>query len=229
MKRTLFIFILLIVITNFSGAQTMPRSLMDDFRFTKIVDGTYSKYDLKISDIQGTPYLEEGFSPGKIVTNEGVIYENIPLRYNAYSDDMEFQKGGDTYNIDPKAIVGRAEFGGVIFCYTKYEASGKIQSGFFEILTEGKATLLVKYSVRFLDREEVKAYVDPKPARFDEAQKEHYLSVAGAPAKLITNKKKLLESFGSQMKEMESYISKNRLSVKEDDGLTKIVAHFNLL
>jgi hypothetical protein len=182
---------------------------------------------LKISDIQGSPYLNAEFIPGIITTKDGTIYKEIPLRYNGFTDDLEVQRGKDSYNIDPKTIVKRAEFGGQIFCYMKYDASGKTQNGFFEILTEGKATLLVKYSVKFLDKEEVKAYAEPKPARFDVVLKEYYITFGDAPAKLITNKKGLLELFGNQEDAMKSYISKNKLSVKGDDALTKIVVHYN--
>lgn len=229
MKQTLFIIFLMFVITISLSAQIMPNNFMDNYQFKKMTDGTYTRNNLKMSDIQGTPYLDEKFIPGKITTQEGAVYTDISLRYNGFTDDLEFQKGTDTYNIDPKTIVKRAEFGGRIFSCLGYDLNGKVQSGLFEILTEGKATLLARYSVKFLEKETVKAYADPKPARFDAIQKEYYITFEGAPAKLITNKKNLLELFGAQKSEMETFISKNKLSVKGDDGLIKIVAHYNSL
>jgi len=228
MRRFAF-FIMLFVLTNRLNAQTMFNGLMDSYQFKKMTDGAYSNFNLKMSEIQGTLYLNEEFSPGKIITSEGVTFENIPLRYNAYSDDLEFQKGEDTYNIDPKTIVRRAEFGGAVFGCMKYDTFGKIQNGIFEILTEGKATLLVKYTIKFLEKEKAQAFADPKPARFDVPKKEYYVAFEGAPAKLITNKKSLLELFGDRKDEMESYISKNKLSIREDDAMTKIIVRFNSL
>jgi len=228
LKRIVF-FIMLSVLTNNLSAQTMLNGLMDSYRFKKMTDGTYTDFNLKMAEIQGTLYLNEEFSPGKIITSDGATYEAIPLRYNAYSDDMEFQKGEDIYNIDPKTIVRRAEFGGVVFGCMRYDFFGKIQHGFFEILTEGKATLLVKYTIKFLEKEKAQAFADPKPARFDAPKKEYFIAFEGAPAKLITNKKSLLELFGDRKDEMESYMSKNKLSIREDDALTKIFVHFNSL
>jgi len=228
MKRVCF-FILLFVLTNSLKSQTMLNGLMDNYRFKKMSEGGYILNDLKMSDIQGTPYLNKEFSSGKIFTPEGTIYENILLRYNAYSDDLEFQKGEDTYNIDPKTIIRRAEFGGTVFGCMKYDYFDKIQNGLFEILTEGKATLLVKYTIKFLEKEKAQAFVDPKPARFEAPKKEYYIALSDLPAKLITNKKSLLELFGNRKDEMESYISKNKLSIRADDELTKIIAHFNSL
>lgn len=228
MRRIVF-FILFFVVTNSLNAQTMLNGLMDNYRFTKMKDGVYAGSNLRMSEIQGTPYLDEEFSPGKIITYDGVTYENIALRYNAYSDDLEFMKGEDIYNMDPKTLVRRAEFGGAVFGCMKYDSFGKIQNGLFEIETEGKAMLLIKYTVKFLEKEKVQAFVDPKPARFDPPQKEYYIALDSTAAKLITNKKNLLEIFGNRKDEMESYISKNKLSVRENDALIKIVSHFNSL
>jgi hypothetical protein len=219
----------LFALTNSLKAQNLLNSLVRDFQFKMIKEGTYPRNNLSLSDIQGSPYLDKEFSPGKIYTNEGGVYENIPLRYNGYTDDLEFQKDKDSYSIDPKSIVKRAEFGGMIFCCLKYDDNGKSKDGFFEVLAKGKATLLVKYSIKFLEKEEVKGYSNPNPARFDEAQKEYYIAFDSTTAKLIINKKNLLELFGTQKTEMESYISKNKLSVKNDDALTKIVIHYNSL
>jgi hypothetical protein len=229
MKRTIAIISFLILITNSLSAQSLLNGLMDQFQFTKIREGNFSRYNLKMSEIQGTPYLDPEFSPGKVTTNNGTVYTDIPLRYNAFSDDLEFQNDTDAYNIDPKTIVKRAVFGGVIFCCMKYDLGGKILDGLFEVLTEGKAILLVKYTIRFSEKEAVKAYAEPKPARFEEPQKAYYVTIDGAPAQLVTNKKSLLSLFGAQKGEMESYISKNKIAVKGDDNLTKIIVHFNSL
>jgi len=229
MKNTMIRIFLLLFLASNLNAQTMLNGLMQNFNFTKKMDGTYARNNLKLSDIQGSPFLDEEFSPAKLYTNDGAVYENIPMRYNAYSDELEFQKEKDNYNIDPKSVVKRLELGGMIFCCMKYDDGGKSKEGYFEVLTQGKATLLVKYSIKFLEKEEVKAFADPKPARFEEAQKEHYFSMEGAAPQLIISKKNLLQLLEAHKSEMESYISKNKLSVRSDDDLTKIVVHYNSL
>jgi len=227
MKKVLFLLFVFFTMADSLNAQTMLNGLMDNFRFNKITEGTYSRNNLKLTDIQGTPYLDEEFIPGKITTGEGVVYTDIPLRYNGYSDELEFQKGVDSYIFDPKTIVKRAEFGGLVFGCMEYYEGKKIQNGFFGILAMGKATLLVKYTVKFLEKEAVKAFVEPKPARFDPPVKDYYLTIDGTPANFISGKKGLLELFGTHKGEMESFISKNKLSIKKDNDLTKIVVYFN--
>jgi hypothetical protein len=229
MKRKHFGILLMLAFTGSLSAQTSLSGFIDNVRFKKTTDGSYTRQNLKLSEIQGTPYLEDKFNPGKITTTEGTIYENISLRYNAFTDNLEFIKGNDSYNIDPKTIVKKAEFGGYIFSCISYNSKNKIQSGLFRMLIAGKATLLVKYSLNILEREPVNAYSEAKPARFDAVRKEYFLAFEGTPAELISNKKSLLGMFGAQTKEMELYISKNKLSFKDEDALTKIITHFNSL
>ena len=190
MRRVIIGIFMLVILTGNLSAQTMGTGLMDNFRFSRITEGTYSKYNLKLSEIQGSPYLDSKFIPGKITTNEGVVYADVPLRYNGYTDDLEFKKGDDSYNLDPKTIVRKAEFGGRVFSCLSYSENGKIKNGFFEILTEGKATLAIRYTVKFLERDEIKAFAETKPARFEEAQKEFYLTIENTPARIFSNKKK---------------------------------------
>jgi len=229
MKRTLFIILVIFMMANGLDGQELTNGLMENYKLKKTIEGTYSRYNLKPSEIQGTPYLNEKFVPGKLITSKGAAYTGVPLRYNGYSDDLEFQKGEDSYNMDPKTIVKRAEFGGLVLVCVQYYEGRKSKDGFFQLLTEGKATLLVKYTVKLLDKESAKPFIEPKPARFDDPKKDYYLSINGAPAVLISNKKSLLELFGAEKDKMESYISGNKLSIKKDDDMIKIVSRYNRL
>ena len=80
-----------------------------------------------------------------------------------------------------------------------------------------------------MEKEAVKAFAESKPARFDAPAKDYYLAIDGTPAHFISGKKGLLELFGAHQGEMESFISKNRLSIKKDNDLTQIVVHYNSL
>lgn len=229
MKFSLVVMLTLIVLTGSLKAQNIPINSIENFRFKRLTEGLYTPQNLKLSDIKGSPYLEAEFISGKVITTDGSINENIPIRYNAFSDDLEFRKGDDIYIIDPKSTVKKAEIGKDVFTYMTYLYGGKIHNGFFKILTEGKTILLARFVIVFLEKEEIKPYAEPKPARFDEVRKEYYISFDGNPAKPFSTKKGLFEMFGEKKGEMESYFSKNRLSFKGDEQLIKIIQHYNTL
>jgi len=227
----LFLIIFFGMTTRISAQYELAnKPFMDDVRFTKIIDGSYRGNNLKISDVQGTPYLNDQFEPGKIITPEDSVFSNIELRYNAFTDDIEFKQGENIFNIAYKTIVKKAEFGGKSFGCRSFEADGvNVRDGFFEILTEGKITLLARYQIKFLEKEEAQAFSDAQPARFEEVDKQYFFISEGNPAKLIPNKKGLLKIFGAKSNDMDSYISKNKLSVKEDESFIKIINYFNSL
>ena len=230
MKRSLFLIMMLNALLGSLMAQNSPIIYsMEDLRFKKIRDGLYTSSNLRLSEIKGIPYVDESFISGKIITSNGLTNTDILLRYNAFTDDLEFKRGEDICNIDPKSIVKRAEFGGAIYGYMSFHYGGKILNGFFKILMEGKATLLARYTVAFLDKEEIKPFAEPKPARFDVVKKEYYLAFGNDPAKSFSSKKGLLELFGEKKDEMETFMSKNKLSVRGDESMIKIVAHYNSL
>ena len=55
--------------------------------------------------IQGVPYLESGdWQNGSMVDNQGHRFENIPMRYNAFSDELEVKQGATPIIVDRKSL-----------------------------------------------------------------------------------------------------------------------------
>ena len=231
MNRFYLSFLLVLGISSGLQAQLelMNKPFMDDVRFNKIIEGTYLRNNLKFSDIQGSPYLSDKFENGKIITQEDSVFSNIELRYNAYSDDLEFKQGENIYNVAFKLLVKKAEFGNNTFGYRNYELEGAKHDGFLKILAQGKATLLVKYTIRFSDREEAKAFSDFQPARFEEPIEQYFLSINDASATLFTTKKMLIILLSDHKGEIESYLSKNKISLKDERGLVELLSFYNSL
>ena len=190
---------------------------------------SYGHFNMTLDDINGSPYLDSQYVPGVVITNEGVIYKDIPMRYNCFNDVLEFKKDDKAYDLMPKEKAARAEFGGQIFCYLPYEPASETNKAYFQVLTEGKAELCVRYRVNFYEREEAKGFADPKPARFDDLLETFWISVDKGPAKKILGKSQLLDVLSNKKSEIDSYISKQKLSVKKVNDLKKIVNYYNTL
>lgn len=189
----------------------------------------FGNNNVTLDKIQGSPYLSRNFVEGMVVTSKGSTFNGVPLRYNCYDDILEYQKNNKPFEIFPKEQVGRAEFGGKIFCYLQYENGKSVQKSYFHVLTEGKATLCAKYSISFFEKEEVRAFSESKPERFDDFKETYWLSLDKAPAKQILSKNQLLELFSGKKKEVESYIASQKLSIKNVGDLKKIADFYNSL
>lgn len=221
MKRIIPVIILFCLISPLLNGQ----SLTNQF----ITRMTYGRNNLTSAEIQGSPYLNKEYQVGTVQTDGDIIYSDIPLRYNCFEDVLEFTKNKVSYDLIPKTIVKRAEFGGQVFSCKDYESKGGTEKSYFEILVEGKASLLVHYSIKFFEKEPLKGYAEPKPARFDDFEKNYYISINNSPAKKISNNKKWIEILADKQKDVDSYISKQKLSVKKAEDMKKIIGYYNSL
>lgn len=190
---------------------------------------SYGRKHLKIDDIQGSPYLESEFKIGTVLTDNDMLYRDIPLRYNCFYDVIEIQKNGFSYELKPKTKVKRAVFAGQVFSYRDYESGRGIAKSYFELLVEGKASLCARFSVKFYEAEPLKGFADPKPARFDNFTETYYISSGNSAARKIISKKKLVELLADKKNEVESFIAKQKLTVNKGDDLKKIVTYYNSL
>ena len=95
--------------------------------------------------ISGTPYLDNNFRESYILKVNGVELKDMRLRYNIYSDNMEFRKDGQTFVVAFPSEIHRIKTGGKNFVYAQYVSQGKIDHGYFEVLHEGDYQLLKKY------------------------------------------------------------------------------------
>ena len=175
MKLLIPAIILFSLISLSVKAQSFPdNSLPEQF----LVRTSYGRNNLKANEIQGSPYLNKEYNVGTVLIEGDVLYKDIPLRYNCFTDVLEFSKNDVAYDLSPKSVVKRAEFGGQVFTYKDYESNKGIAKSYFRILLEGKALLCIRYSIQFYEKELVKGYADAKPARFDDFEKSYYVAIS---------------------------------------------------
>jgi hypothetical protein len=184
---------------------------------------------LRINEIKGTPYLNSEYETGTILSDAGILYENVPLRYDCFNDILEFKRDSKTYYADPKESVKKAEFGGKVFVYKAFEKEGDTDKSYFEEVVTGKAALYTRYSVNFHEAVPTDGFTDARPAQFGDLMETSYISIDTFPAKKILNNKKLVEILSDKKNEVEAFISKQKLSVKKKDDLKKIVTYYNSL
>ena len=220
MKRLVAIFILICLLSNVGKSQIWA----DEF----LTRNAYGLRLLSLDLIQGSPFLDKEYKPGVVTTSDGKVYKDVPLRYNCFNDVFEFLKEGISYEVMPKEKVKRVELEGKVFRYMDCEF-GKSKKANLAILAEGKATLCAHYAIKFYEEEPLKGYAEPVRARFDDFKQTFLISINEAPAKLITNNKRLIEILGDKKSDIQSYMSKQKLGVKKAEDLKKIINYYNSL
>ncbi len=186
----------------------------------------------KYSGIEGTPFLSKEFVKGSLITNDSIMYKDIPLRYNIFSDEMEFLLIDDPV---PREISNPRNFryfnvGNRTFIYTAYRSNRSPRQGYMEIITDGKCQLLLKRRTDYADPEGARGFTPAKPARFVEKMDTYYLRFdKKVPEEVRFRRRGILPLFGDMQDEIADFVNETGLSYRSREDLIDIVRYYNQL
>jgi hypothetical protein len=232
-------FISLIAICIFPDYSISQTSFGDDGfgivrefqQYQKTMGKTITNARLRYDNISGSPYLYDHFMRGELITHDSVKYINVSLRYNIYTDEMEFEIGDEFRSIaNPESfryfLIGNDLF---VFQPIQRTISG-IKSGYFLVLISGETMLFKRLSVIFEPPAEPQAYAAARQARFTKKADTYFIRFKGSlPIELSMNRRKILDAFPDKNSELENFIQKNRLNFRKEEDLIKLVAFYNQL
>ena len=234
MKKHLFSTLLFFCFVGISYSQSMYemyqlKEATDFFKTDKLKTSEW-KSSFSENNIEGTPYLMDEFAKGSIFTITKQHVANVPLRYNIYNDEIEYLLGkNEIQAMANPEIVERIVFADYNIVYLPYTNSKKIKSGFFIILEEGNASLYSKPKVKYKKASEPNAYNNGNSARFIKNPDQLYIKVGKEQAKLVGNKKDLVEIFPDNKDKVKAFIKKSKIKTKNQESLLELVQYYNSL
>lgn len=223
------VFFLIAINSSFSQDMYQIREAMDFFRTNKLSNGDW-KNTLTESDVQGSPYLNDEFVNGTIFTTSKLQYNNIPLRYNIYNDQIEFKSPeNEIQALATPEIVEALKIGDVKMVYAPYSSFKKIRHGFFRVEEEGKTSLYSREGIIFKKAEAPGGYKDAEPPKFINKPLSYYIRVGMEEAKKVGNKKDIVKIFPDHKNEITAFIKKNKTKPNKPESLKKLVQYYNSL
>lgn len=226
-KFGLFLSMALITVCSGATAQALTGRNVDDHLLIKDAEKTLG-LDVE-SEIEGTPYLAENFTPGEVHFKNGNPTSAV-LRYHIFNDYMEFQQNGKTYILDPSTQINKVIVDDCTFVVEKYESKGKVKQGYFTLLDSGKVMLLAKQTVTFHERKEVKALESSAtPAKYTRASDTYYYKIGDSELTKVENLKKLIANLPDKQSELSEFIRQEKISVRKEDELKKLFHYLNSL
>ncbi|RUT77848.1 hypothetical protein [Ancylomarina longa] len=238
MKTKHYLLFLFVLIYCNSFGQHTPQKLYNNLNLydpavvKKYNDMVISKKmsNTDIEQITGTPYLSKNFEKGNIITKDSTLYSGIYLRYNAYEDIMEFKKDSFALEISNKFPIKQLSIKGIVYekKVFKYDNSQKI--GYFERLEKGSINLYARKTIAYIKAKPSRGYQDARPAEFKKNKTEFFLTKGETPnVSFIANKSTLINLLGEEKKQISNYIKSNRLNIKKECDLRKIITYYNYL
>lgn len=234
MKQFYCSLVLLVALTSLSNdalAQitTMPASgaTIRNARF--IPSGIIGHLNTPLEmEVKGTPYFSEDFAKSKLFLTTG-NFEDVPMRYNIYNDQMEFIERDSVFVIEPDPIVSKVMIGETTFVLDYLEIDSKPVLCYFQLQHSGAAALLTKMVVIFREAEVGKAMQGNLPPTYSRINDIHFLKIGSDPLIKITNIKKLIEALPKHKPEMEAFAKKEKIQAGKVKELTKFLAYYNSL
>lgn len=181
--------------------------------------------------IKDEAYANVNFVPGKIFQGDQLIKDNVPMRYNAYADEVEIKKNSyeESYSAlmkDPNIFV---KIFNDIYLFVPFQGSNE-KGGYFNILSEGKTYDLYKKTTAIY-REPQKArtnYERDSPPSFLKTVK-YYLVRDGTFLEMPSSKSKVLKMMDKKKSEIKTYIKQNNIDLDKEADMIKLVSYFDSL
>ncbi len=233
MKNSVFFFslIAMFLISVTSDAQVDSTDTSPDFHNYIYSNNLSIKIEEKTySDIKGSPYINEKFIEGTIVTKDGSLFENVPLRYNAFDDRIEYtDKTGAVLFLTKPDEYKEIHISDKTFLYGRFNDGKNKSSAYFQLICKGNISLLKRHEIILLEREPEKAYQKAKPAKFAAKSAQFYILRNENKIFPIKNTNGIVALMDNKKGIVEKYIKSNKLKTKKETDLIKIISYYNTL
>ena len=237
MKKLLFFSVFsFALLYNCLQAQQPPAqahvAYLQQFKFDKTT--RYEDINLETLNYTGSPYVNPSFLAGGIYHNNRLIADDVPLRYNAFVDEMEFKPTFETPDSESSALMKSPEvdvrIGSKVFVFVPYQG-GVEKGGYFEVLLSGERhDLFKKYNKRFTpEQKATTSMTRDVPAKFTENPVYFLVLHDGRFVEISSRKRNFHNAFIGKEREIAHYIKENKLDVRNESHVIQIVDHYNSL
>lgn len=192
-------------------------------------------------DLVGNPYLDSAWQIGSLKLykkigppgREGDSIGNVPLRLDLFVNELEL-KVNDAKDV--RVIAGsNVRFFTLegperrIFLNTNQFRSEDNLQGFVELIKGGRLSLveLTKTAIIKPNYNEAMSLGSKDTKLVKNSQ--YYVVKGNTLVAIGTSKKKLLDAMADRADDVEEFIKKNKLSLKERSDITKVFAYYNNL
>ena len=179
--------------------------------------------------VKGTPYAFKEWHPATIISTEAEVTEVAAINYNAYTQNLEVQKGKQFIELDPawyvRVIIQVSDTEAITF---QRAFQTELQSDFMQLVYDGDQVQVYKQS-----RKDISTKVINDVGKTREAKKfvnlTKYQLIENDKAKSFKlSKKDFLKKIGNK-KAAEGLLKKNKLKLNKEADLVKLMELYDML
>jgi hypothetical protein len=184
-------------------------------------------------NVKGTPMLFEEFHTGNFYFNNKTCLKGKLINYNCFTDEVLFSDEKNTYTTNSQdigyfTINGNKE--DTILLFKQVFLLSEKKRIFMQVLYQQESVLFKRYCKKFLEADYDKPYGQNR--QFDEYNDyyEYYIMPDGQePVILRQRKSSIAEIFNDKSDLMEDYFKKEKINLKNEGDLIRLVEHYDNL
>ena len=195
----------------------------------ELIKNRVSKNSNSNRKIKGSEYFDEKFKPANVNYFGKDLNQNIFLRYNAYSDEIEFTNNPKTQSSDKilmKNINISCKIEGEKYIYTDYidENDFRKKGYLIELFSGNNYELYGKRLKIFMEGSNAKTSLERSfPSRFAEKHKYFISKNNNTKVEVKLNKKSIIDFLGVDEELIKKIIKERKLKFKQSSDLKVIL------
>ncbi len=205
------------------------------FLATPIVSAQFSQViepSKKMSELNkyvGSVYLNKDYQKANVIDEKSRSYD-ARLKYNIYTDGLELKEGGQLREVI-KSSTTYARIDNDYYYYCNFKNTRGVKKNGYYILVELNNNYRVykKYSLKITDPQEMDPMTGSSVTGKIKLITTYYLENANEIQELPLNKKGILSAFSDKQSELKEYIKKEKIKLKKEEDLIRLVARYNAL
>ena len=179
---------------------------------------------------KGSPFINENF---EVVKFKKIKNKTFVARYNANLGEMQIQRENDTialFNSEDYEITFTLRKK-VYKTYNYSNKQGDLKQGFLVVLKEiDSISLLKEELVQFIEsKPALTGYDKAKPAEYKRLNDVYYYKTGDKVLLLPSKRKDFLKLFPDNSEKIKAYIKENKINLKDEDDLIKIVGYLSTI
>lgn len=220
--------LILLITINFYYSQ----SVHEGINYQLSTTGTRGEY-LKYSEIQGSPYLNKDFA----IAKAACCKEVLPMRYDTYADQIEYQKGGMVYILSKQEPYTKIIFKDSNTTLVLENVDKSSEAKYFILLADGKSSLLKKV-VSVIEKNSTTTPLNRNPAAYSAKDGSkasfkminpvYYVKMASGISE-IKDKGDVLALYPDKANELNSFFKSNKIKFNREESLIKLLDFINSL
>ena len=211
--------------------ETYPYGVNSDGRLIGVFEDLKNKTKgskIKTEKISGSPYFDKSFKTAQIEYFGKILKDNVYIRYNAYSDEMEMAKS-ESQTSSEDALIKNKKVTCIINGYTyRYLAFIKDDElpaiGYFKELFKGnKFSLYVRETKEYKEGVKAKSSLEGSfPARFID-RIEYFIAEGDDSLKQTKlSKKQIVKALSSYEQEIKDFININKVKLRNSSDIIEL-------